>query len=546
MNKTLRYGTSALIALLVVSAVTYGVSAWQSPGTAPTGGNVSGPVTVGSGAQTKNGNFTIGSGYSFTAPQICLSNDPGVKCRTVWPSGGGSNWTRSGTLLYNTNTGDNVGVGTTNPTTKFMVQDSTNGSLTFGNQSYSGALGNWNVFGTVIRKNSTGNPEVVMGVGGSGGNAPGFSASRDGKYVHYYLRGDTTQGAWFSTNSPGFNFTDQYEGISRLFIRSNDGYIGMGTNAPTARIDIRDTGANLTFGTQSYSGALGAWTLNGIKVKSTNTGTPEVVMGIGGSGGNAPGVSASRDGKYLHMYMRGTVSEGAYLDTNSNSISLATNETKRLTVLNNGNVGIGNTSPWTNLAVTGTIAATGNLDTTADVWATRLCVKNKGCINDVLNTNRINMGDATNIFFGTTGTAIRGGVNVNIMPSSGRTNFTNTSASAYTDIYFKDAYANGAWVASDVRLKKDIQTYRNALGTVLAMRGVTYKLKATNQTAVGFIAQEIETLVPEMITTNSGTGMKAVSYDMAIPILVEAVKEQQTQIETLEERIEALEKMLAE
>jgi hypothetical protein len=99
MNKTLRYGTSALIALLVVSAVTYGVSAWQSPGTAPTGGNVSGPVTVGSGAQTKNGNFTIGSGYSFSASNICLS---GV-CRTTWPSAGSGLFLNSSTNQFSVN-----------------------------------------------------------------------------------------------------------------------------------------------------------------------------------------------------------------------------------------------------------------------------------------------------------------------------------------------------------------------------------------------------------------------------------------------------------
>jgi hypothetical protein len=103
ITNKIRYGTSALIALLVVSAITYGVSAWQSPGTPPTGGNVSGPVTVGSGAQTKNGNFTIGSGYSFTAPQICLSNDPGVKCRTAWPSGGAAYSAGSGLNLNASN-----------------------------------------------------------------------------------------------------------------------------------------------------------------------------------------------------------------------------------------------------------------------------------------------------------------------------------------------------------------------------------------------------------------------------------------------------------
>lgn len=104
-----------------------------------------------------------------------------------------------------------------------------------------------------------------------------------------------------------------------------------------------------------------------------------------------------------------------------------------------------------------------------------------------------------------------------------------------------DAFAR----TSDGRLKTNIETIKNPMELLLQVRGTTYNF---NKEAVaegkpcskqyGLIAQELEKVMPEAVW-NLNTGRKAVDYDMLIPVLIEAVKEQQ-------QRIKTLEKLLAE
>ena len=55
----------------------------------------------------------------------------------------------------------------------------------------------------------------------------------------------------------------------------------------------------------------------------------------------------------------------------------------------------------------------------------------------------------------------------------------------------------------------------------------------TTQSHIGFIAQEMEQVVPEVVITNKVTGMKAVNYDGILPIVVEAMKELNSKVEVL-------------
>ena len=57
---------------------------------------------------------------------------------------------------------------------------------------------------------------------------------------------------------------------------------------------------------------------------------------------------------------------------------------------------------------------------------------------------------------------------------------------------------------------------------------------------VGLIAQEVEKVLPEIVITREN-GIKAVNYEGVIPLLVEAIKEQQSTIENLKDRINKLE-----
>ena len=127
---------------------------------------------------------------------------------------------------------------------------------------------------------------------------------------------------------------------------------------------------------------------------------------------------------------------------------------------------------------------------------------------------------------------------------------------------------NGTTVgsSSDMRLKKNIQQLGGALDKVLKLRGVSYywknkeELMAMPNTMeddstmcylfddkkqIGVIAQEVETIVPEVVLTDPN-GYKAVDYSKLTPVLIEAMKEQQAIIESQQKEIDELKAQMRE
>lgn len=100
---------------------------------------------------------------------------------------------------------------------------------------------------------------------------------------------------------------------------------------------------------------------------------------------------------------------------------------------------------------------------------------------------------------------------------------------------------------SDERVKTDVKTIDNALDKVLKIRGVTYKRTdiESDKRHAGVIAQEIEKVLPEVvsISKNNENGIedfRSVSYGNISALLIEAIKEQQVQIESLKKEINLL------
>ncbi|PID70281.1 hypothetical protein CSB37_02755 [bacterium DOLZORAL124_38_8] len=94
--------------------------------------------------------------------------------------------------------------------------------------------------------------------------------------------------------------------------------------------------------------------------------------------------------------------------------------------------------------------------------------------------------------------------------------------------------------SSDQRLKKNIKTIDSALSKVNKLRGVTFDWKKDNKPSVGFIAQEVEKILPQIVHTDA-KGMKSVGYSNITAVLVEAVKELTAENQELKQRLEALE-----
>jgi hypothetical protein len=87
---------------------------------------------------------------------------------------------------------------------------------------------------------------------------------------------------------------------------------------------------------------------------------------------------------------------------------------------------------------------------------------------------------------------------------------------------------------SDKRLKRNIETITNAVDTVSKLRGVNFEKDGRHST--GVIAQEVEEVLPQVVHTDAD-GMKSVAYGNIVGILIEAIKEQQKEIEELKKRL---------
>ena len=75
----------------------------------------------------------------------------------------------------------------------------------------------------------------------------------------------------------------------------------------------------------------------------------------------------------------------------------------------------------------------------------------------------------------------------------------------------------------------------------MSLNGVTYDWKQSGNKDIGFIAQEVEEILPFIVHTNEKTDYKSMDYSRITPILVEAIQEQQKMIDNLKKKINELE-----
>jgi hypothetical protein len=98
-----------------------------------------------------------------------------------------------------------------------------------------------------------------------------------------------------------------------------------------------------------------------------------------------------------------------------------------------------------------------------------------------------------------------------------------------------------AYFGSDSRLKENVTPISNPLEKIQQIGGYEYDwipmegIHENEGHDVGVIAQEIESILPEIVTTREN-GFKAVKYDRIVALLIECIKEQQKQIDDLKNK----------
>ena len=142
------------------------------------------------------------------------------------------------------------------------------------------------------------------------------------------------------------------------------------------------------------------------------------------------------------------------------------------------------------------------------------------------------------------------GVDTTVIAPDGRVgigtgSFTANSVSSDVKLEVNgDILAIKVHSSSDRRFKKNITGIESALEKVLSIEGVTYDFRQEDfpnrnfpqGQQVGFIAQNVESVLPEVVITN-GDGYKAVDYAKITALLNEAIKEQQAQIDLLKKEL---------
>ena len=134
--------------------------------------------------------------------------------------------------------------------------------------------------------------------------------------------------------------------------------------------------------------------------------------------------------------------------------------------------------------------------------------------------------------------------------ATGNSVFTGTTTFNGVTNLFGSTFVNGknletelalgkSLPSSDERLKENIHTIQDPLKKVSALRGVTFDFKEDKKKQIGVIAQEVEKIIPEVVGENYD-GYKGVQYGNLVGLLIEAIKEQQEQINELKNEIKQL------
>ena len=123
---------------------------------------------------------------------------------------------------------------------------------------------------------------------------------------------------------------------------------------------------------------------------------------------------------------------------------------------------------------------------------------------------------------------------------------------AYAFSILGSLWVNGTTYASDERFKQNITAIKSPLQKLLQLNGVEYEMKTTAFAKyhfmpgrqMGLIAQNVEKIVPEAV--NEKDGYKGVDYARLVPLLIESIKEQNKKMEDQQKQIDEQRKMIEE
>jgi len=294
----------------------------------------------------------------------------------------------------------------------------------------------------------------------------------------------------------------------------------------------REESSEWSTGFKTYN-PLGTYpTTTEIELISSETGNNFKLGNISGDMGTS-GIAMTADGTAATMLMAN--GPGAPLSV----ISMSTN-------FSSARIGIGNEAPTQPLVVGNNLGTFGGKriiigDATAGTES--------GIVMGEDNDNRgWILWNVDNDYMGM-GTRETGGVyGATLVLNSGDVGIGTDSPGEDLHVVGDICYTGTSGACSDRRYKKNISTLAGALDKVTEMRGVEFNWRKdeypendfSDENQVGFIAQELNDVLPEVVSEDNN-GYYNIDYGKITPLLVEAIKDQQRQIDDLTRRIAELE-----
>jgi hypothetical protein len=275
------------------------------------------------------------------------------------------------------------------------------------------------------------------------------------------------------------------------------------------------------------------------------------------------GVSAV-DGSASTPAFQGNDSNTGMFFPAADTIAFTTNGTEDMRIDSAGNVGIGTSSPSSRLHVAGGSGSTiRNTASAGSSWfvgsnVDAYILHNESNTPMLFTTNgseRARIDANGNLLVGTT--SFRGAGSGSITFFQWNTNTTNTGFEARarfatngTDVGFISTTGTTTTysTSSDYRLKEDIAPMTGALAKVAALKPVTYKWKSDGSDGQGFIAHELAEVEPgcvsgekDAVDADGNPVYQGIDTSFLVATLTAALQEQQALIQSLTQRIAALE-----
>ncbi|WP_370899222.1 tail fiber domain-containing protein [Chryseobacterium gossypii] len=232
----------------------------------------------------------------------------------------------------------------------------------------------------------------------------------------------------------------------------------------------------------------------------------------------------------------GTLSQATTITNNGNNLNIA-GSIFGTTFTSSGNVGIGTTAPVSRFHLSSPDFGVYNglrIEDTEGANASIFTIT-PGYLHNVPCGTCVTFDYAGEGYIGFTD---------HIVPSIDGIFSVGASTNRWSAVYA----VNGTIQTSDLRLKKDIENTRYGLASVMKMRPVEYNWKdGKGKHMVGFIAQEMEKIVPEAVETpTSKDEYYGMNYNQIIPVLTKAIQEQQALIEKQQAENENLKMQIQE